>query len=785
MKSSRSPKRRTYTRRQFIGNCAAGASLISISPFMTLIGCEPGPRNRCHPSERCSGPEISSTYSNESIRIKINFPDPYIYDKWLNIESSGQKQFSLVKICNTGSVNHSGLPEIPYMGLLVHIPECMKFDLPVEESGDVKPQSYANPMVYPAQVCQQDNVRYLKNYNLFAEFNSVVYSKFLSYPTTVPSGDFVGGGNIIFPIRDRVYSWSGPYYLGSSRFFILNLYPFFFTEFDAQCGAWLFKKSITVEIKNIRPDPDLPPYHFLDTPYLPQEFDRIPRHERIIDPWYDPDNCQQILPDIASYNPGEYQQIGPEMIIFYNATRKKQEKPAAKMQESALDERFLEVANRLKEHKIRMGYTDIMVEPLSSPTDIASDAQINTRISEIINRYTSGQEKNKHKLWRLNSILLLGDILNIQDPDLYSCLNQETGEAGQTLSAQCSDQEVNRNYYSDYNLTIPINQTDIAIRSRLPNIIVGRIPAKTGEEADLIVKNIIEYETGTNQIHRNLTFASYFQDSGKGSKKLDGEASRDFMQTIEEIRLRLDTNFAEVERIYQTENMALPVKDHRYRDGTCLDPSNHFLDANTARSRIIEAFRKGGRFIVHRDHGWMNGWAHPNFKIPDTWQVKYENKVKHKKSLPSIVFNMDCLTGRFTGENFSDCINEPMPGSNGWVEKCYKMPKDDNDCFSEALLKGPVLPDGSRLNLTCPAVIASTEVSPTFENDWLLKIMFDLIYGGILSGEPKPTDALGQQRLGTILNTAKILLHAYIGDRGMHLHENIAFHVLGDPTLKV
>ena len=169
---------------------------------------------------------------------------------------------------------------------------------------------------------------------------------------------------------------------------------------------------------------------------------------------------------------------------------------------------------------------------------------------------------------------------------------------------------------------------------------------------------------------------------------------------------------------------------------------------------------------MHRDHGWMNGWAHPNFKVPDLWGVQCT------PDYPTIVFNINCLSGRFTGDEEAG-----LPK--------YKLPVKENDCFSEALLKGTVLPNGNRLDFKIPAVIAASEVSPSFENDWLLKIMFDEIYGGILTDKPKKSSEMGKQRIGDIFNIAKILLYAYQGDRDMHVHDNVVFNILGDPTLLV
>jgi len=80
------------------------------------------------------------------------------------------------------------------------------------------------------------------------------------------------------------------------------------------------------------------------------------------------------------------------------------------------------------------------------------------------------------------------------------------------------------------------------------------------------------------------------------------------------------------------------------------------------------------------------------------------------------------------------------------------MPEKNYDCFSEVLIKGPVLPDGGRRNLKCPAVFASVEESPSMHNDWLIKAIFDGIYGGIISR----TNNLSERvKLGNDINLGK------------------------------
>lgn len=775
MKNPKKNQKTPFTRRQFVGSCAAGASMIGLNPLIPLSNFNHLVKRTSQVTNVCDKIKIHPKYSKGTITIKLTFPNHIRHKKSLIVDDISTP-FIFRKFCDSGFITElkeGGSPELPYFGLLVHLPDCLDFDEPrqVQENiNEFMSLDQELPM-YPAQVDVQDNVNYFRNYSINARYDGKTYSalKELNSKLGVSDKPLVqikdNGTLIDLTSNKNNFTWQGPNYIGKSKFYILGIIPIL-----PDGDNWFLRSSIKIVIKNIRLKNIRPNDYFLDTPYLPKEFDRLPQQERIIDPWNNIKEFQKILPKLEPLKMTEFQEIGPDMIIFYeNRMRKK------------VSDYLISPALRLAKHKRKHDYPNVVTFPINDSVDLLGRSEIMKKIEEVITEFPFSSGNGKFKIWRLNSIILLGDIPGIQGMDLYTSTVPQDDSIGQ-------ENGISENYFSDYCVSTPrsrfeINSRDNPVNLHWPDIVVGRIPAETKEEADYIINNIIDYETNNfqDEIFKNLTLVSYFQDSGPGSQELDHKASKDYLQCVEEIRLNLkNVNPENIELVYQSENPDKTIDKHEYRDGTRLDKAIEFLDNDEATKKILNAFNIGGRLIVHRDHGWMNGWAYPNFKIPVLWKIKNSSKN------PSIVFNINCLSGRFTGENYGSSSSfEDSDRCNDSICNKYNMPKCNNDSFSEVILKEIKKPDGNRINLKCPAVVASTEVSPSFENDWLLKIMFDRIYGGILSGKPKAQEEMGKQRIGDVLNLSKILLYSYQGDRGMHKHENVVFHILGDPTLKL
>jgi hypothetical protein len=755
MKKSKN-KSISLSRRQFIGSCAAGVSFLQLAPYLSITGCTPSKSNeyppigerKYHPlsysiaelEKLAEGtyPVITYDYSGD-MNIKIIFPGFHSFDKYAFIDPQkrARKKFQYISINKLGWSNSSGRPEIPFLGFLMHIPKFLDFTWDKMPPAEDDLETIPNMLVYPAQVKYFDNINSPDNYGLF-EYDRVFYNLNIE------------------PDPEKVVEVSNPFNIGFSKFVLLKVRPLQFNP-RKQCIYGYKKVSLNFRFKVKSP---IINDYYLETPLLPPHLEYISEHERIIDPWSakNPDgsrNIELIKGMVDNFEPDHnktFVKEGSDLLIIYGVDELKKTSLAGP-------------AKQLSDHKIRnMGMTATM----KSYPDFLSDSE-RTDLAEAIKKSREPFfDGNTIHFPALRDVIILGDLDLI--PSKY-CERQLFEDSSQNSPSQSMMRPVDRtsqnenikDFYTDYycsTLKLSENRDEIVI----PDIAVGRIPVKNEMEANSVVSNIIHYETASYQLRQNLTFAGYFQDSGKDGYICNGIASTDYLQTLEGIRLKLMNRNDEIsiDTIYDIQAPELIEEGLRYRDGESVEnPETLFTDKSELKNKIMESFRSGNRIIVHRDHGYMNGWSRPCCKIPDLWTI-FESGIEEVPA--SIIFNINCLSGHFTGE------------------KTTKMPEKYYDCFSEVLIKGPVLPCGIRKNLRCPAVIASVEESPSFHNDWLIRGIFDEIYGGILSRNNSPG---GKKKLGEVVNLGKALLFTSMDDLCLNMYESEIYHVLGDPSILI
>ena len=297
------------------------------------------------------------------------------------------------------------------------------------------------------------------------------------------------------------------------------------------------------------------------------------------------------------------------------------------------------------------------------------------------------------------------------------------------------------NTASDYYYSTSSDPTG-ATNCLSPWIATGRIPVQSKSEADSIVEQIIRYESHPPcdpAYYDRFTAAAYFQDDDPQ----DGKANRAYMKTMETIRGHLVSIGKNVQRVYVSNNADLKY----YKDGTAVSPEvkNAIISSRMATSILVSETAEGQMIVGHRDHGDTNGWSHPSFTN--------DNLKAIKSSYPSVFLSINCLTGQFNLSNSSDC-------------------------FGERMLK---------LNGGAPSLIAASQLSGTWRNDSLIKGLFDSLFPGVLPTYPGTTAsyAIKNNRIGDILNYAKMYLFVAHGQNyGVKNHLEM-YHVLGDPTLEI
>jgi hypothetical protein len=167
--------------------------------------------------------------------------------------------------------------------------------------------------------------------------------------------------------------------------------------------------------------------------------------------------------------------------------------------------------------------------------------------------------------------------------------------------------------------------------------------------------------------------------------------------------------------------------------------------AELATQRLIETATEGQLIIAHRDHGDVDGWSNPPFKVHDLAHVTGKT--------PSIFYSVNCLTGAWDVTTSMQCFGEmnlAMPGA-------------------------------------APTLIAATEVSNTFLNNDMMMALFDATYGGLLPTFPGETASypIRFNRIGDILNYSRWYLRtASSSVTGVRDHCEI-YHILGDPSLEM
>lgn len=290
---------------------------------------------------------------------------------------------------------------------------------------------------------------------------------------------------------------------------------------------------------------------------------------------------------------------------------------------------------------------------------------------------------------------------------------------------------------------------------------LGRIPVDTLAQADVVVDKIINYEKTppwNNNFYRNATVASQFQCCRSGG--LAGRDERSFIETSEQARNQMIARGKTVERIYTRTGSATPA---RYYNGTLLPAalgsgSGFAWDGDT--TDIVNAFNAGRFLILHRDHGWEDGWAHPEFT-----STNVTNDL-HNGSLLPVVFSVNCASGLFDNETASGDYGTTTGG-------VY---------FSERLLRKS---DGGAVG-----ILGDTRNSPTWANSALTRGFFDAVWPNTLPGYGSATS---HRRLGDILNYGKAYLATQVGVAGTTeaptagnlTSELYLWHVIGDPTLEM
>ena len=271
----------------------------------------------------------------------------------------------------------------------------------------------------------------------------------------------------------------------------------------------------------------------------------------------------------------------------------------------------------------------------------------------------------------------------------------------------------------------------------LPDLAVGRIIGNDQAAVGTAVNKIISYENSppTGSWRRQATIAAQFQDDN-----VDGTENRTFITFAETLRTGLVNAGNTVDRVYDDSPTATPLK---FNDGTDLPAElkkpTFAWDGDGAD--VTAAWNEGRFLMVHRDHGWSDGWGHPGFNTTNVQALTNGN-------LLPVLMSINCSSAAYD--------------------------YDETSFVGEALVKA----DGGAVG-----AFGDTRDSPSWHNTQIALGFADALLPGVLPAE----GPAARQRVGDALIHGKMRLAGMAppASDGSTRNELYLWHYFGDPTMQM
>lgn len=271
----------------------------------------------------------------------------------------------------------------------------------------------------------------------------------------------------------------------------------------------------------------------------------------------------------------------------------------------------------------------------------------------------------------------------------------------------------------------------------LPDVAVGRIIGNDQAAVATAVTKILTYETtaptGNGMLTKALV-AAQFQDDDN-----DGQENRTFIQFAETVRNGLTARGVAVDRVYGEHPGNNP---QRFQDGTPLPAAllKPTFGWNGTGAQVSAGWNEGRFMVVHRDHGWSDGWGTPGYGTGDVQALT-------NGSLLPVVLSINCSSGAYD--------------------------YDETSFAGEALVKA---------NGGAVGVFGDTRDSPSTANTQMSLGFVDALLPSVLSGEGPAT----KQRTGDALNHGKLRLNGISPlPNGTTRQEFYLWHYYGDPSMQM
>jgi hypothetical protein len=270
----------------------------------------------------------------------------------------------------------------------------------------------------------------------------------------------------------------------------------------------------------------------------------------------------------------------------------------------------------------------------------------------------------------------------------------------------------------------------------LPDLAVGRIIGNDQAAVGTAVNKIISYENsppGGPWLHR-AAVAAQFQDDDN-----DGTENRTFITMAETVRNGLVGHGESVDRVYGENPGNNPQK---FQDGTDLpaELKKPAFGWNGTGAQVSAAWNEGRFLMVHRDHGWSDGWGTPGYGTADVQALT-------NGSMLPVLMSINCSSAAYD--------------------------YDETSFVGEALVK----PNGGAVG-----AFGDTRDSPSTANTQISLGFADALLPFILPSEGPAT----RQRMGDALIHGKLRLNGIAPlPNGTTRSEFYLWHYFGDPTMQM
>lgn len=272
----------------------------------------------------------------------------------------------------------------------------------------------------------------------------------------------------------------------------------------------------------------------------------------------------------------------------------------------------------------------------------------------------------------------------------------------------------------------------------LPDVAIGRIIGNDAGAVGTAVNKIVGYETTAptaNGMLNKATVAADFQDDD-----LDGTENRTFIQFAETVRNGLVARGVSVDRVYGESPVGNPKFEN---DGTPLPAAlkKPTFGWNGTGAQITADWNQGRFLMVHRDHGWSDGWGVPAYGTADVDALT-------NGSLLPVLLSINCSSGAYD--------------------------YDETSFAGEALVN----PNGGAVG-----VFGDTRDSPSWHNTQIALGYVDALLPSVLPGEGPAT----KQTTGNALINGKLRLVGLSppATDSSTRDELYLWHYFGDPSMQM